>query len=317
MIEKAIFAGGCFWCMLPPFRKELGILTVTAGYTGGTETNPTYEDVVRGKTGHREAVEVAYESDKMTYENLVQIFLQSIDPTDPEGQFFDQSPSYRTGIFYKTPEEKEIAERKIRELDQSGRFDKPVAVEILQAGPFYPAEDYHQTYPEDYPDQFESYERNSGRKDFIKKHWNPEKDKEALREKLSPEAYYVTQENGTEAPFTGEYNDEEREGIYVDIVSGEPLFSSKDKFHSGCGWPSFSQPIEPAVVSEKDDKTFGMIRTEVRSNLADSHLGHVFEDGPKEMTGLRYCINSAALRFIPKDKLLEEGYGSYLKLFEE
>lgn len=317
MIQKAIFAGGCFWCMLPPFRKELGILSVTAGYTGGSEINPTYEEVAGGKTGHREAVEVAYDSEKMTYEKLVSIFLQSIDPTDAKGQFVDQAPSYRTGIFYKTQEEKEIAERNINELDQSGRFEKPIVVEVLPAGPFYPAEDYHQTYPEDHPDRFETGEIISGRKDFIKKHWNPEKDKEILRKKLSPEAFYVTQENGTEAPFTGEYNDEEREGIYVDIVSGEPLFSSKDKFHSGCGWPSFSQPIEFAAVNEKDDKSHGRVRTEVRSNFADSHLGHVFEDGPEEMTGLRYCINSVALRFIPKEKLLEEGYGSYLKLFTE
>lgn len=317
MIQKAIFAGGCFWCMLPPFRKELGILSVIAGYTGGNEADPTYEEVVRGKTGHREAVEVTYDSEKLAYEKLVQIFLQSIDPTDPEGQFFDQSLSYRTGIFYKTLEEKEIAERKVRELDQSGRFARPIAVEILPAGAFYPAEDYHQTYPEDYPDQFESYERNSGRQDFIRRHWNLEKDKEILKNKLSPEAYHVTQENGTEVPFTGEYNEEEREGIYVDIVSGEPLFSSKDKFHSGCGWPSFSQPIESSVVTEKDDRSLGRIRTEVRSSYADSHLGHVFEDGPQEMTGLRYCINSASLRFIPKEKLLAEGYGSYLKLFEE
>ena len=315
--KTAIFAGGCFWCLLPPFRKELGILSVTAGYIGGAEVDPTYEDVVMGKTGHREAVRVTYDSQKMSYEKLLQIFLQSIDPTDPVGQFFDQAPSYRTGIFYSTDEEKEAALRALSDLDASGRFDKPVAVEVLPAGTFYEAEKYHQTYPEDYREQFEQYELGSGRKGFIKRHWSPEKDQEVLKKKLSKEAYHVTQENGTEAPFTGEYTDLEEEGLYVDIVSGEPLFSSKEKFHSGCGWPSFSKPLESSAVVEKTDGSLGMDRTEVRSSVADSHLGHVFEDGPQELTGLRYCINSAALRFVPKDRLLEEGYGSYLKLFKD
>ena len=315
--KTAIFAGGCFWCLLPPFRKELGILSVVAGYTGGAEENPTYEDVVAGKTHHREAVRVTYDTSKMTYEKLLQLFLQSIDPTDPNGQFFDQAPSYRTGIFYGSEEEKEAAIRALAELDASGRFEKPVAVEVLPASAFYEAEGYHQTYPENYREQFEAYELGSGRKGFIKRHWNAEKDKEVLRKKLSAESFHVTQENGTEAPFTGEYTDTEEEGLYVDIVSGEPLFTSIDKFHSGCGWPSFSKPIEAASIKEKEDTSLSRVRTEVRSSVADSHLGHVFDDGPKELTGLRYCINSAALRFVPKEKMAEEGYGSYLKLFKD
>ena len=316
-LKNAIFAGGCFWCLLPPFRKSLGMSSVTAGYIGGTKENPTYEEVVAGGTGHREAVEVVYDSDKLTYEKLVGIFLQSIDPTDSEGQFFDQSPSYRTGIYYGNEEEKEIALRALKELDASGRFEKPVAVEVLPATHFYPAEGYHQTYPENYREQFEAYEIGSGRVNFLKRHWGKEKNLELLKKKLTAEQYRVTQENGTELPFTGRYNEEEREGIYVDIVSGEPLFSSKDKFPSSCGWPSFSQPVEKAAVKEKNDTTLGMERIEVRSLVANSHLGHVFGDGPKELTGLRYCINSAALRFVPKEKMADVGYGSYLNLFDK
>ncbi|WP_417413217.1 peptide-methionine (R)-S-oxide reductase MsrB [Hoeflea sp.] len=135
--------------------------------------------------------------------------------------------------------------------------------------------------------------------------------------KLTPEQFRVTQQNGTERPFTGEYNDNKAAGIYVDIVSGEPLFASSDKFDSGCGWPSFTKPIEPAHVTELRDSTLGMVRTEVRSRDGDSHLGHVFPDGPRDRGGLRYCINSASLRFIPKADMMDEGYGDYLDQVED
>ena len=314
--QKAVFAGGCFWCVMPSLRAVPGIIVVTAGYTGGDKPNPTYEEVVAGGTGHREAVEVTYDPAKISYEKVLTEFLKTMDPTDAEGQFADRGPNYYSGIFYASPEEKEIAKRVLKDLDQSKRFPDPVVIPVLPAVLFYRAEDYHQTYPEDFPERFEGYENGSGRAAFRKHYWSPEKDEEVRKKLLTEEEYRVTQESGTERPFTGKYWDEEREGLYVDIVSGEVLFSSKDKFDAGCGWPSFSKPVDEVSITEHDDASIVLRpRTEVRSLVGDSHLGHVFNDGPKELTGLRYCINSAAVRFILKEKLVEEGYESYLKMF--
>jgi len=317
-IKNAVFAGGCFWCMVKPFDELPGIIKVVVGYTGGYVEHPTYEEVCTHETGHVEAVQITYDEDEMSYRELLEIFFRSIDPTDPDGQFHDRGPSYQTAIFYKDEEQKKEAEKYKAALEASELFDKPIVVPIKPAMPFYEAEDYHQDYYKKNGFRYSLYYRGSGREDFIKKNWYKNRySQEELKNKLTPLQYRVTQENGTEAPYTNEYDEHFEEGIYVDIVSGKPLFSSKDKFNSGCGWPAFSKPISKGAVYENEDTSHNMYRVEVRSTSADSHLGHVFEDGPEALGGLRYCINSAALRFIPKGEMEKEGYGKYIKFLEE
>ncbi|GGF09892.1 peptide-methionine (R)-S-oxide reductase [Halobacillus andaensis] len=313
--KVATFAGGCFWCMVEPFEERPGIISVTSGYTGGHTDNPTYMSVITETTGHREAVQIKYDPTLFPYERLVEIFWQQIDPTDAGGQFADRGESYKTAIYYHDEEQHKIAEKSKQQLEKSGIFKAPIVTDILPAKPFYKAEDKHQDYHKKNSYHYKRYKKGSGRADFIKDHWNIKKNKQELKQTLTDTQYFVTQENGTERPFQNEYYDHEGEGIYVDIISKEPLFSSKDKYDAGCGWPSFTKPIEKQHILENVDTSHGMIRTEVRSDKADSHLGHVFEDGPRDRGGLRYCINSAALEFIPKEELEERGYGYLSNLF--
>jgi len=325
----ATFAGGCFWCGEADFEKLPGVLAVVSGYTGGVGENPNYIDYV-GK-GHREAFQIRYDPAKVTYAELLDRFWKHIDPTDAGGQFVDRGDGYRSAIFYHNDEQKRLAEASKATLAASGRFSKPIVTEILPLNRFYEAEGYHQNYFKANALHYKSYRYGSGRDQFLTKIWGTagrealpqprqkafvKPDDATLRKKLTTMQYDVTQKDGTEPPFENEYNDNKRAGIYVDVVSGEPLFSSLDKYDSGTGWPSFTKPLHPGSIIEKDDRGLFMHRTEVRSRLADSHLGHVFPDGPPP-TGLRYCMNSAALRFVPKDELEKEGYGEYRKLFDK
>lgn len=328
--KEIYLAGGCFWGLEKYLSLLNGVVSTQVGYANGKTKAPSYEDVCYRNTGHAETVKVVYDPTQISLSFLLSLFFDVIDPVSVNRQGNDVGTQYRTGIYYVNPEDEPVIKAAIHALAQ--RFDKPIAIEVLALCQYDPAEDYHQKYLDQNPGGYchigssmfekaaKAVERlTSEGDDKVTDEREPTapiclKSKEELQKSLTPLQYEVTQNSGTEPPFRNEYYDEHREGIYVDITSGEPLFISTDKFESGCGWPSFAKPISDDLIVEKVDRKLLRQRTEVRSKLADAHLGHVFDDGPKELGGLRYCINSASLRFVPKEEMDAQGYGAWLPL---
>ena len=327
-MKEIYFAGGCFWGTEHFFSMVPGVTETEVGYANSMVSSPTYREVCSGATGAAETVRIVYNPDTVSLPFLIDLYFKTIDPTSLNRQGNDVGTQYRTGIYYSDPADlpiiDEIMDRKRR------LYMRPIAVEVKPLENFYPAEDYHQRYLDKNPSGYchispglmdmaaqakDPYLARSEEVTSKKEIYRKPSDEE-LRRRLTPEQYAVTQQGATERPYTNEYDREFRPGIYVDITTGEPLFVSTDKFDSGCGWPAFSRPISPDVLTEHPDNSHGMTRVEVRSALGDAHLGHVFPDGPRSKGGLRYCINSASLRFIPKSEMEAEGYGSYLPLVD-
>lgn len=340
--ETAIFAGGCFWCIEASFQEEPGVLSAISGFTGGSEKNPSYKEVASGQTSHREAVEVTYDPEQVSYDRLLEVFWTSIDPTDSGGQFADRGHHYTTAIYYTNPEQKKLAEESKQFLEDSDKFEEPIVTEILESEIFYAADEAHQDFYKKSSDYYKRYKEGSGRQGFIDENWakaffldldtqkeeaeesqeikssydlTPEEIEERLKT-LDPLSYHVIAEGGTESPFNNAYWDNKADGIYVDKLTGDPLFSSTHKYDSGTGWPSFHTTLQEEAVSLHEDNELAMPRVEIRGAKGDTHLGHVFNDGPKDKGGQRFCTNSASLLFVPKDEMEEEGYGEWLYLFD-
>lgn len=320
-------AGGCFWGVEAYFERIDGVLDAVSGYANGRTENPSYEDVVYRNTGHAETVKVVYNPDKLSLDDILQYYFRIIDPTSLNKQGNDRGVQYRTGVYTTDTAEQAVVAAALTQLQE--RYKRPVVVENTALEHFYEAEQYHQDYlmknPNGYchvdlskadeplpgkAEQVEKYQQGFDASRFEKP------DSKTLQQRLSREQYQVTQNNGTERAFSHRYDELFEPGLYVDIVSGEPLFSSSDKYQSGCGWPSFVKPVNASVITEKTDTSYNMRRIEVRSQVADSHLGHVFNDGPRDRGGLRYCINGASLDFIPKAQMQERGYGQWLQYID-
>lgn len=313
-LDDIYLAGGCFWGLEAYMSRIYGVYDVTSGYANGTTENPSYEDLIYRNSGHAETVHVKYDPDKVSLDVLLDYYFKVIDPTSLNKQGNDKGVQYRTGIYYTNEADKEIIDTRMA-IEQKS-YSKPIVVEVEPLVHYYLAEEYHQDYLEKNPNGYCHIDLFTVEEVVIKEEWYPKPSDEVLREKLTDIQYEVTQNNNTERAFSNEYWDTFEPGLYVDVVTGEPLFLSTDKFESGCGWPSFSKPINKDVIIYEQDTSFNMVRTEVRSRAGDSHLGHVFEDGPKELGGLRYCINSAAINFIPLEDMVAEGYGYLVHLVE-
>ncbi len=313
-LKEIYLAGGCFWGLETYMSRIYGVKDASSGYANGLTKNPTYKDVSYNGSGHAETVKVVYDATIIDLDTLLRYYFRVIDPTSVNKQGNDVGSQYRTGIYYTDEMEKSIIEGRLALLQK--QYDKPLAIEVAKLDNFYLAEDYHQDYLEKNPNGYCHINLFAVEQTLVSPvlYSMPSKDK--LKKGLSSLEYNVTQNGATERAHSGKYWNHFEKGIYVDVVSGEPLFSSKDKFQSACGWPSFSRPIEPEVVKYFVDNSFNMMRTEVRSRVADSHLGHVFEDGPKELGGLRFCINSAAIRFVAFEDMEKEGYAYLINSLE-
>lgn len=342
--EKIVLAGGCFWCTEAEYNHREGVISAISGYAD-TQTyyadgdGPTYADVTSEKVSAREAVLVIYDTNIISTEKILEIYFRHIDPTDGEGQFADRGYQYSPAIYYTTKDQQRKALDLVTKITATKKFSKLLSVPVYSYTNFYPAEEYHQDYKDKNPARYRLYREASGRNVFIRNNWEDSSPfvqeiftqshntmenktrawklyggltKEESLKKLSMLQYTVTQKEGTERAFSNDYHDNKEAGIYVDIVSGEPLFLSSDKYDSGTGWPSFVKPIDMSMVTLHEDRGLFSTRTEVRSTIADSHLGHVFPDGPEDRGGMRYCMNGASLRFVPLSEMEKEGYGEYI-----
>lgn len=309
-LKTIYLAGGCFWGLEAYMERIYGVAEAISGYANGSTENPTYEDVSRKNTGHAETLKVQYDPKRVSLDDLLDYYLQVIDPTSLNKQGNDVGTQYRTGIYFTDEKDREIIEKKLE--DEQKKYKDKIVVEVEKLSNFYEAEAYHQDYLDKNPYGYCHIDLRKANEIIINKEKYKKPSDDLLRKRLTNIQYNVTQKSDTEQPFSNKYWNSEKKGIYVDIVTGEPLFVSSDKFNSGCGWPSFSKPISKDVVKYSGDNSYNMDRVEVRSRAGGSHLGHVFEDGPKESGGLRYCINGAALRFVPLEDMDKEGYG-YLK----
>lgn len=338
--SQVYLAGGCFWGVEQYFALVPGVLDAMSGYSQGTVENPSYQEVCTGQTGHTETVQVVYDSSVVSLNHLLNLYFDIIDPYSINQQGNDRGPQYRTGIYYTNEADGQIAQNFIAEKQAS--TDRKIVVEVEPVKNFFPAESYHQDYLEKNPFGYCHISRDKFRKaassvdtslvpnltettdasedvsqlPSLEQGRYPRPSNEVLQENLSPLQYEVAVNAATERPFFNEFWDNHEAGLYVDIATGEPLFLSTDKFDSGCGWPSFTKPIATELVTELVDTSHGMVRTEVRSRSGDIHLGHVFDDGPIAEGGLRYCINSASLRFVPKNEMKAAGYGDLLPLLD-